>query len=124
MRTNRIQIQMFPTSRYEPSIPRDQFAFDSFTPTQQLRLPMVTDHATVTQTTTQCKQIWAACKLLGNPSDQGNLHAGLTRRVDSFLDGLSASIVEGQNSRAHGRLLTAGRPSAFPKKSGTGSRRS
>jgi hypothetical protein len=70
---------------------------------------------------TRREQFAAACELLRNPNDPGRL---TFRQVGTFLGGLNASAVEGQDRRTHELLLPPERPSVFPKKSGTGSRQS
>jgi hypothetical protein len=112
MPTNSIQIQLFPTLGYEPPRPRDQFALDSFTPTQQQRLQMVADHPTATQDTTRREQIERPCELLWNSNDPRRF---TYRHVGTFLGGLSASDIEGQDWSAHELLLPPERPSLFPQ---------
>jgi hypothetical protein len=111
MRTNRIYIQLFATVRYEPPIPREHIVFARFTLTQQLRLQMVADHPTVTQATTRREQIAAVCELRRDPNGP---ERPTFRQVGTFLGGLSASAIEGQDGRAHELLLPPGRPSIFP----------
>jgi hypothetical protein len=121
MRMNRIQVQPFPTVRYEPPILRDQFDFDPFTCMQQLRVQMLADYPIVTQATTRRKQIAAACELIRKHNDPGNSHlTGLARSSTVSVD-LQSMVRIGDctnySSRQSGLQF-------FPQMSGTGSRQS